>query len=243
MVEILISKVNQVEKMEAQGTHVLVRKLYGSRAVKTGVALPIKRALVERRISIKLERIGRRKPYDISVAAAKKSSPRINIMPYIEGRTLRSVPASEWPKPKQLRNLGMFIAEVERGIGPGIFLGLMLTSQKLGRIIRAYKTGSSALGRGVYFSLGDATLANTLLTSKGICLLDFEFGHMSNGGFDVAMLAAEIHQLIKQGAPLGYARSALLQGYTSGGGSLPAVLVWRNRLLKYQSARKFNGGV
>lgn len=164
-------------------------------------------------------------------------------MPYIDGEPLRFLAPTEWPKANQLRELGKFLAETERVIGLSLFRGLVLTSQRLGRIIRLYKAGTNAVGRGRYFSFGDVTLANVLLTPRGLHLLDFEFAHLSSGGFDVGMLTSEIDQLIKRGIALRYARAALIQGYTSAGGKLANVLLWRARLTKYQALRtKRSGG-
>lgn len=244
MSEILRSKVNNVAKITPPGLPPVVRKIYAPRAVGTGIALPLTRSLIERRVSAELTRRTKGTRHGIVVATCTAGTSLMNIMPYIEGQPLRSLPPSGWPKSKQLRKLGKFIAETERGIGVPFFRGLVLTSQRLGRIIRLYKTGSTAVRRGRYFSFGDATLANILLTPKGLHLLDFEFAHLSNGGFDIGMLTTEIDQLIKRGMALRYARAALIQGYISAGGKLGAVLMWRARLTKYQAARTTrNGGM
>jgi len=234
--------VNSVAKITHPGRPPIVKKIYGPRALGTGIALPEKRFLIERRVSAELARRTRRTRHGVAVVACTASTSLMNIMPYIEGYSLRSLPPSGWPKSKQLRELGKFIAQTERGIGLPFFRGLVLASQRLGRIIRLYKTGCTAVRRGNCFSFGDATLANILLTSKGLHLLDFEFAHLSNGGFDIGMLTAEIDQLTKRGIALRYARAALIQGYISAGGKLGAVLMWRARLSKHQAARTTRNG-
>jgi len=240
--EILQSKVNSVAKITHPGRPPFVRKIYGPQAIGTGIALPVRRSLIERRVSAELARRSRSTRYGVSVAACTARTSLMSIMPYIEGYPLRLLCASKWPKSNQLRNLGKFIAETERGIGIPFFRGILLTSQRLGQIIRLYKTGSTAVRRGRYFSFGDVTLANLLSTQKGLHLLDFEFAHLSHGGFDIGMLTAEIDQLIKRGMALRYARTALIQGYISAGGKLGAVLMWRARLTKYQAARTTRNG-
>jgi len=220
-----------------------VKKIYGPQAIGTGVALPVRRSLIERRVSVELARRSKNTRHGVSVIACTGGTSLMNVMPYIDGFPLRSLRASEWPKPNQLRKLGSFFAEAERGFGTPLFRGLLLTSQRLGTIIRLYKTGSTAVKLRKYFSFGDATFANILSTSEGLYLLDFEFAHLSDGGFDIGMLIAEIDQLIKRGMPLRYAQTALIQGYISGGGKLGAVLTWRARLAKFQAARtKRDGG-
>jgi len=240
--EILRSKVNCVAKITHPGKPPFVRKIYGPQAVSTGIALPVRRSLIERRVSAELVRRSRSTSHGVAVVACTASTSLMNTMPYIEGYPLRSLRVSKWPKSNQLRKLGKFIAETERGIGIPFFRGLLLTSQRLGQIIRLYKTGSSAVRNGRYFSFGDATLANVLSTPKGLHLLDFEFAHLSDGGFDIGMLTAEIDQLIKRGMALRYARAALIQGYISAGGKLADVLMWRARLTKYQAARTTRNG-
>lgn len=242
MCEIIPSKVNKVAKISRPGRPSIVRKRFALRAVSTGIVLPLARSLIERRVSADLARRTRSRRDGITVAAYRAETSVISVIPYIEGEPLRSLPPFRWPKPGQMRELGRFIAEAERRISLPLFHGLVLASQRLGRIIRLYKTGSAAVRRGTFFSFGDATLANIVLTPKGLHLLDFEFAHLSDGGFDIAMLTTEIEQLIKCGMALRSAQVALMQGYIEAGGKLKSVLMWRVRLTKYQAKRATRNG-
>ena len=240
---VIISKVNRVETVEGQGGRLTIRKTYTDRAVGTGIVLPLKRSVIERRVAARLARIDT-SVYGkaISVCAAVSSAHNINIFPYIYGHTLRELPQSKWPASGLFRALGAFLARIERLSTARLLSGLQISSRKLGHIIRLYKAGSTAkLGRRV-FTLGDATLANMIFSHGVLYLIDFEFAHVSSAGCDVGLLAAEMDYRGGLNPKPRYARKALMQGYVTGGGKLRSAMAWRNRAAGYQLSQTNVGG-
>lgn len=239
LVSILPSVVNKVELLDVSGD-LVVRKIYGSNARMTGIRLPLRRAVVERRMIELLATVPYQKFSSVRTPRlySAETSKTETMLVYVEGRTLRGESTLRWPKPEIFEEIGRFIRSVECSelfSVRSIFSGLGDIEAKSREILLRYKIGNElpVFCEDAVLTLGDVGLKNMLYDDCGVTLIDFEFARRETPGFDVGQLSAELLSLeLSQGISKSF-REALIAGYGNRDGIDALARRWTELFLPY----------
>lgn len=231
------SLVNQVESIEVEST-LQIRKIYGSRARETQIALSLSRSTIEQRVLTLLSRqlTSDRQMVFVPRLIEQGSTLGTTYMQHIPGYALRELQWCDWPTPSSFSALGTFLAHVE--LLPiseieHVFAGLEADRDQLREALLGFKLGyvpSVVAGR---LALGDVGLKNIIFAERGLALIDFEFARIETPGYDVGQLSAELSVAeINKSVSKSY-RYELVDAYANSGGDRAGALMWMDRLIPY----------
>jgi hypothetical protein len=203
MKQVLIypSLVNSVCKLW-QGSRAMVRKEYGEIALKTGIAVPLKRMLIEGRM---VQVLGKESFSGFKVPKILGWGENYLDFELIDGvlasDALAGVGMSDWLWRWQSIGVGLALAELYlQAHAADIFDGLVAVQDQCANIMNARKCKGVVFGGGcerLWVSMGDVGVKNIILGETHTYLLDFEFAHFSRRARDVGQL---VSQLVSLGA-------------------------------------------
>jgi len=234
----LRSVVNRVTTIESEKCS-LIRKEYAPCAIETGIALPMGRVLIERKMCNLLSSSLISFPPSIRIPALveEASGQTHNCFERISGAPLRQLPFCAWPKPYVFEHLGAFLAQLEALSSKSIqslFDGLETDESEIRSTILNYKVGLIIpLDQSPRLALGDVGLNNILWADPHLYLIDFEFAHRDIAGFDMGQLMAELTARDNRSTESKALQNALLDGYNQNGGAVEQVDFWFNRFKHY----------
>lgn len=175
----------------------VVVKEYSDKAVKTGIKLPIERALIEHRVYTWLKDELACTPY-LSVPEVLEfqysERPRL-ILQHVNAFPLKNQP--ETIKDAHITSIMNLLKKIEAGTDHDrIFNGLWKEQEACRQALLRYKFPNLHIDEEPsVLCLGDLSPNNILISDSTAYLIDFEFSHVGYIGYDLGQLTGSIKSL------------------------------------------------